>query len=225
VYFFLNNSVFKTFQCLKAWGMCRVPPTAAALWCRAQTDSSCSIQLQNMKQFTGRQQAAHLILFDFIVLLIFGEEYKLWIFSLIKNSRLENIKTDSSYWFLDSRLFKTMYQGDFRFSRRRVWRWLSSGLLRRVVWQKLTDVSEVLVEVYRRFRGSNHIWNVGKPLPDYTAEQPRRQSSSHCINFRDYITELYRVGHEDVTYFTYYAYGKPLHPRAPLCTTQNAMYV
>jgi hypothetical protein len=45
-----------------------------------------------------------------------------------------------------------------------------------------------LVEVYRRFRGSccldhqgdvggcKHLWNVGKLLPDYTAQQPRRQS-------------------------------------------------
>jgi hypothetical protein len=33
---------------------------------------------------------------------------------------------------------------DLRFSRRRVLRWLSSGLLRRVVWQKFTDVAEVL---------------------------------------------------------------------------------
>jgi hypothetical protein len=29
---------------------------------------------------------------------------------------------------------------DFRFSRRRVWRWLFSALLRRVVWYKFTDV-------------------------------------------------------------------------------------
>jgi hypothetical protein len=36
-------------------------------------------------------------------------------------------------------------QWDLRFSRRRqVWRWLSSGLLCRVVWLKFTDVSEVL---------------------------------------------------------------------------------
>jgi hypothetical protein len=33
---------------------------------------------------------------------------------------------------------------DFRFSRRRIWRWLSSGLLRRVVWYKFTEVSEML---------------------------------------------------------------------------------
>jgi hypothetical protein len=34
---------------------------------------------------------------------------------------------------------------DFRFSRRRVWRCLSSRMLRRVVSYKLTDVSEVLL--------------------------------------------------------------------------------
>jgi hypothetical protein len=33
---------------------------------------------------------------------------------------------------------------DFRFSRRRVWRWLSSGMLRHVVWYIWTDVSEML---------------------------------------------------------------------------------
>jgi hypothetical protein len=33
---------------------------------------------------------------------------------------------------------------DFRFSQRRVWRWLSSGMLWCVVWQILTDVSEYL---------------------------------------------------------------------------------
>jgi hypothetical protein len=32
----------------------------------------------------------------------------------------------------------------FQFSQQRVWTWLSSGLLRRVVWYKLTDVSKVL---------------------------------------------------------------------------------
>jgi hypothetical protein len=48
-----------------------------------------------------------------------------------------------------------------------------------------------LVEFYRRFRGacclqyrpddggSKHIWNVGKRLPDYAAQQPRRQPSSY----------------------------------------------
>jgi hypothetical protein len=50
-----------------------------------------------------------------------------------------------------------------------------------------------LVEAYRRFRGayclhhrpddggeggSKHLWNVGKLLSDYTAQQPRRQPSS-----------------------------------------------
>jgi hypothetical protein len=44
-----------------------------------------------------------------------------------------------------------------------------------------------LVEVYRHFRGddrpddegSKHLWNVGKLLLDYTAQQPRRQPSSY----------------------------------------------
>jgi hypothetical protein len=45
-----------------------------------------------------------------------------------------------------------------------------------------------LVEVYRRFRGacpdradvrgSKHLLNVGKLLPEYMAQHPRRQSSS-----------------------------------------------
>jgi hypothetical protein len=40
--------------------------------------------------------------------------------------------------------------------------------------------------------GSKHIWNVGQFLPDYTAQHPRRQSSSYssrenlrsCINLK-----------------------------------------
>jgi hypothetical protein len=36
-----------------------------------------------------------------------------------------------------------------------------------------------LAEVYRRFRGSKHLLNVGELLPDYTAQQPGRQLSSH----------------------------------------------
>jgi hypothetical protein len=42
----------------------------------------------------------------------------------------------------------------FRFSRRRVWRWLSSGMLRRVVWKKLTDVSYVFTVMMEAFRSS-----------------------------------------------------------------------
>jgi hypothetical protein len=41
-----------------------------------------------------------------------------------------------------------------------------------------------LVEVYRRFRGTcclhHQVWNVGKLLPDYTAQQPRKQPSPRC---------------------------------------------
>jgi hypothetical protein len=43
-----------------------------------------------------------------------------------------------------------------------------------------------LVEVYRHFTtyrpddgGSKHLWNVGKLLPDYTAQHPRRHSFSY----------------------------------------------
>jgi hypothetical protein len=39
-----------------------------------------------------------------------------------------------------------------------------------------------LVEVYRRFRGSRHLQDVGKLLPDYTAQQPRRQLSSYLMH-------------------------------------------
>jgi hypothetical protein len=52
---------------------------------------------------------------------------------------------------------------NFRFSRRRVWRWLSSRVLRRVVCYKFTDVSEVLAA---------SITGV---------HQPRRQSSSYFV--------------------------------------------
>jgi hypothetical protein len=37
-----------------------------------------------------------------------------------------------------------------RFSRQRYWSWLCSGLLRRVVWWKFTDVSEVLTAFFIR---------------------------------------------------------------------------
>jgi hypothetical protein len=60
---------------------------------------------------------------------------------------------------------------DLKFSRRRVWRWLSSGLLRRVVWSG--------DEHRRDDGGSKHLWNVGKLLSDYTAQQPRRRPSSY----------------------------------------------
>jgi hypothetical protein len=93
---------------------------------------------------------------------------------------------------------------DFRFLRRRLWRWL-------IFWGVALFS---LVEVFRRYRsscwlpyqgqgvtlsdrflylkpiprvrlthgpddgGSKYLWNVGKLLPDCTAQHPRRQSSS-----------------------------------------------
>jgi hypothetical protein len=61
-----------------------------------------------------------------------------------------------------------------------------------------------LVEVYRRFRlfaasiiraialdgGSKHIWNVGKLLPDYTEQQPRRQPSSYSPPWEPEISHI-----------------------------------
>jgi hypothetical protein len=68
-------------------------------------------------------------------------------------------------------------------------RWLCTGTLSQVVWQKLTDVSKILttsiigemdvfleveacsvVETDRRFRIA-----IGQFLPDYAAQHPRRQ--------------------------------------------------
>jgi hypothetical protein len=63
-----------------------------------------------------------------------------------------------------------------------LWRWLSSGILRRVVWSKFADVSEMLAAsiIYPPDEGcSKHLWNVGKLLPGYMAQCRRRQSSSY----------------------------------------------
>jgi hypothetical protein len=51
---------------------------------------------------------------------------------------------------------------DLRFSRRRLWRWLSSGMLRR---GRCPDDGD-----------SKHLWNVCKLLPDCTAQHSTRQS-------------------------------------------------
>jgi hypothetical protein len=66
---------------------------------------------------------------------------------------------------------------NLRFSGRRVWRWLSSELFRRVVWSHHPDDG-----------GSKHLWNIGKRLPDYKAQQPRRQPSSYNKNCRKYYS-------------------------------------
>jgi hypothetical protein len=83
---------------------------------------------------------------------------------------------------------------DFGFFRRRIWS-LSSGMCRRVVLQKFSDVSEVFTvsvikaiywnvswfeghwisELVRDHGGSKRFWNVGLYLRDYTTEHPIRQ--------------------------------------------------
>jgi hypothetical protein len=52
----------------------------------------------------------------------------------------------------------------FGFSRRREWWWLSPGMF-----------------LHPQDGGSKHLWNVGQFLPDYTAQHPRRQSSSQWL--------------------------------------------
>jgi hypothetical protein len=52
-------------------------------------------------------------------------------------------------------------------------------LLRLVVRYKFTDVSEVLVRaIFKAMSNNKHLWNVGKLLPEYTAQQPKRQPCS-----------------------------------------------
>jgi hypothetical protein len=60
----------------------------------------------------------------------------------------------------------------------------SSLLLRRVVCFKFTNVLEVLATSITVIQlpddgSGKHLWNVGKLLPDCTAQLPRRQQSSH----------------------------------------------
>jgi hypothetical protein len=64
--------------------------------------------------------------------------------------------------------------------------WLSSEMLRRVVWYIVIDISEVLtVSIISRALlthcpdkgSSNHLWNIGLYIPDYTAQHPRWQPS------------------------------------------------
>jgi hypothetical protein len=49
-------------------------------------------------------------------------------------------------------------------------------MLHPVVWYKFTDDSEVLA-VHPDVGSSKNLWNVGKLLPDYTAQHSKRQLS------------------------------------------------
>jgi hypothetical protein len=48
-------------------------------------------------------------------------------------------------------------------------RWLSSGIVRSAVSQKLADVSECLYD-----ESSKHLWNIGPFLRDYMVQNPRK---------------------------------------------------
>jgi hypothetical protein len=69
-----------------------------------------------------------------------------------------------------------LYQN--RQEKSKIWRWLSSGMLRHAVLEKLTDVSEVLTASIIRVPddgGNNYLWNVCQFLRDYTAQHPGRR--------------------------------------------------
>jgi hypothetical protein len=77
----------------------------------------------------------------------------------------------------------TTSEWDVRFSRRRVWRWLSSRMLRRVVWWKFTCC---LHHQCRDDGGSRYLRNVNEHLLDYSAQHSRRPSSSDYLYFVTY---------------------------------------
>jgi hypothetical protein len=60
--------------------------------------------------------------------------------------------------------------------------WLSSGLLRHAVRENfpyLKPISRARLTHRPHDGGRKHLWNVGKRLPDYTTQHPRRQPSSY----------------------------------------------
>jgi hypothetical protein len=67
---------------------------------------------------------------------------------------------------------------DFRFSRRKIRRWLSSGMLRSVVWKKLTNHRP-------DDGGGKHLWNVDQFLRDYTVQHSSRESlaNNECLQW------------------------------------------
>jgi hypothetical protein len=77
-------------------------------------------------------------------------------------------------------------------------RQLSAGLLHRVRSYKFTDVTDVSqvlpVSIIRAHRpdngGRKYLWNVGKLLPDYTAQQSRTQPSSYSPPWEPHFSPI-----------------------------------
>jgi hypothetical protein len=67
---------------------------------------------------------------------------------------------------------------DFRFSQRRVWRWLSSGLLHHVVWYKFTNVSEVLAASETSVNFYQTIW--------HNSPEDSHLHSHYCENLKSH---------------------------------------
>jgi hypothetical protein len=77
----------------------------------------------------------HVTLFDFYRL-IFGEQFRLWSSSSCSCFRFPLFRVSEVQIFSSQHCYQAPPSiWDFRFSRRRVWRWLSSRFLRRVVWK------------------------------------------------------------------------------------------
>jgi hypothetical protein len=88
---------------------------------------------------------------------------------------------------------------------------IASGLLHCVVWWTFTDISEMLAasiiravsKLYTRNPvqlahhldggGSKHLWNVTKLLPDYTAQQPRTQSTTFLLLWEPQFSIIERI--------------------------------
>jgi hypothetical protein len=83
------------------------------------------------------------------------------------------------YWTPQMFLFMICWW-DFRFSRRRVQRWLSSGMLRCAVWWILTDVSNVLNGLITEAANTSE---TSVHLPDHPGQHPIRQPSSYNLFF------------------------------------------
>jgi hypothetical protein len=102
-----------------------------------------------------------------ILLITFGEQYK-----LLGSSSRKFIQPPVSCYFLTLR---SKYSPQHRVLKHCQYKYdCLLWCCCRVVWYKLTDVSEMIH--HRPDHGSSmHLWNVGQFLPDDTAQHPRRQ--------------------------------------------------
>jgi hypothetical protein len=110
-------------------------------------------------------------------------------------------------------------------------------MLRRVDWYKFTGVSHVLAASIIRMMSKphaknwflKHLWNVGKLLPDYTAQHPRRQPSSYSPPWKPQISHFSDAfsiwngpnSRPDYTPPHLYKLYTPVHPIQPTNNQHN----